>query len=109
MTHNELLLFGERIRTRRNELGYTQEYTAEKVGITTRYYQMIERGEKTVSLDTLIKLSQSLMISIDFLLFGNMAYSIDNPLVSLLERLLPEQRADALKLLQIYANACNSY
>lgn len=108
MTHNELLLFGERIRNRRVALGFTQEYTAEKVGITIRYYQMIERGEKTVSLDTLIKLSQVLTISIDFLLFGNLAYSLDNPIVNLLERLSPSQRADALKLLQIYANACNS-
>ena len=107
MTRNELLLFGERIRNRRDELGFTQEYAAEKVGVTTRYYQMIERGEKTVSLDTIIKLSRALTISIDFLLFGNVAYSMDNPIVNLLERLSPVQRADALKIFQIYANACN--
>lgn len=106
MTRNELLLFGERIRNRRNEIGFTQEYTAEKIGITIRYYQMIERGEKTVSLDTLIKLSRELTISVDYLLFGNIAYSLDNPIVNLLECLSPAQRADALKILQIYASAC---
>lgn len=53
MTHDELLLFGERLRSRRNLLSFTQEDIAEKIGISLRFYQMIERGEKSVSLDTL--------------------------------------------------------
>ena len=47
LTHEELLLFGERIRSRRNILNFTQEYVAEKVDITSRYYQALERGEKS--------------------------------------------------------------
>ena len=46
MTQEELILFGERLRNRRDTLGFTQEYVAEKADITPRFYQMIERGEK---------------------------------------------------------------
>ena len=41
MTHEELLLFGERLRNRRNVLGFTQEFVSDKAGITLRFYQML--------------------------------------------------------------------
>jgi len=106
LTHNELLLFGERLRSKRTSLGFTQEYVSEQAGITLRFYQMIERGEKSVSVDTLIKLSQTLKLSIDYLLFGNLPYSQENPITEILQELSPEQRGDALKILALYAKAC---
>ena len=108
MTHEELLLFGERLHSRRNALGLTQEYVSGKAGISLRFYQMIERGEKSVSLDTLIRLSKTLTISIDYLLFGDLSYSLDNPLTEALNGLSPQHREDALKILQLYSKACNS-
>ena len=60
-------------------LHYTQEYVAEQVGITLRFYQMIERGEKSVSLDTLIALRKTLTISMDSLLLGELPSSCENP------------------------------
>ena len=108
MTHEELLLFGERLHSRRNALGLTQEYVSGKVGISLRFYQMIERGEKSVSLDTLIRLSKALTISIDYLLFGDVSYSLDNPLTETLNELSPQRREDALKILQLFSRACNS-
>ena len=108
MTHEEQLLFGERLRNRRSTLGLTQEYMAEKASITLRFYQMIERGEKSVSLDTLISISKTLKISIDYLLFGEIASNIDNPLNEALNKLSPQQREDALRILQLYSKACIS-
>lgn len=105
MTHEELLLFGERLRNRRNELGMTQEFVSDKAGITLRFYQMLERGEKSVSLDTLISLSRALTISTDYLLFGNLSYNLENPLVEILNGLPQPQREDALKILQLYSKA----
>ena len=58
MTHDELLLFGERLRKRRIALGVTQESVAEQAGITLRWYQRVERGDNTVSIDTLLALSR---------------------------------------------------
>lgn len=105
MTHEELLLFGERLRNRRNELGITQEFVSDKAGITLRFYQMLERGEKSVSLDTLISLSRALTISTDYLLFGNLSYNLESPLVEILNGLPQPQREDALKILQLYSKA----
>ena len=45
MEYGERILFGERLRGKRNALGFTQEYVSEQIGITLRFYQMIERGE----------------------------------------------------------------
>lgn len=89
MTHEELLLFGERLRGRRNSLGYTQEYISDKIGISLRFYQMIERGEKSVSLDTLIRLSRTLAVSMDYLLLGDVSGSLANPILDTLAGLSP--------------------
>ena len=106
MTHEELLLLGERLRARRNEIGMTQEATAERVGITLRFYQMIERGEKSVSLDTLIGLSRTLRISVDYLLFGSLSSPLPSPVSEIWGGLTSSQRQDALQILSLYAKAC---
>lgn len=108
MTHDERLLLGARLRNRRNALGYTQEYVAEKVGITPRYYQMLERGEKNVSLDRLILLSRTMNVSIDFLLVGELSDTLEHPLTDIFNELSPQQKADAIKILQLYSNACKT-
>lgn len=108
MTHEELLLFGERLHSRRSAMNFTQEFVAEKAGISLRFYQMIERGEKSVSLDTLIRLSGILRVSVDYLLFGNLSGTFNDPLAEALGELSPRQREDALKILQLYAKACQS-
>lgn len=105
MTHEELLLFGERLRSRRDALGLTQECVSGKADISLRFYQMVERGEKGVSLDTLVCLSKTLNVSVDYLLFG---YSLENPLAEALNGLTQRQREDAIKIIQIYSNACKS-
>lgn len=106
MTHEEQLLFGERLRRRRKALNLTQEYVSEQVGITLRFYQMIERGEKSVSIDTLISLRKTLSISIDYLLFGELPS--ENPVAEILSSLSPKQREDAVKILELYSNACKT-
>ena len=106
MTRDERLLFGERVRNRRDMLNLTQEKKEKKVGISIRFYQALERGEKGVSLNTLIGLSKALDFSIDYLLFGDLSYSLKNPMTDILNELSQQQRTDALTILQIYANAC---
>lgn len=108
MTHNELLLFGERLHTRRDTLGLTQEYVSHEAGISLRFYQMIERGEKSVSVDTLIRLSKALNLSMDYLLLGNVSCNLENPILETLESMPPQQREDALKILQLFSRACQS-
>ena len=107
MTADELLLLGERLRNRRISLGVTQESVSEQIGISLRYYQMIERGERKVSLETLIGLSKALNICTDYLLFGNAANTLGDPVSELLSGLNQKQRDDAFRILQLYAKACN--
>ena len=54
--------FGKRIKTKRQELGFTQEQLAEKAGLTYSYIGSIERGERNVSLGNIVALATALMV-----------------------------------------------
>ena len=107
MTHDEQLLFGERLRKRRTALKLTQEYVSERANVSLRFYQMVERGEKSVSLDTLIALRNTLSVSVDYLLFGELPPASENPIAEILASLGPNQREDAVKILELYAKAAS--
>ena len=59
---------GKRIRTCREQKGWTQLAFAEKVGISIAYTGMIERGEKIPKLETFIRIANVLEVSADLLL-----------------------------------------
>lgn len=44
------------VRSRREELGYTQEELAFRTGLSTRFLKEFERGKKTVRLDKVMEL-----------------------------------------------------
>lgn len=52
-------------------LGLTQEKLAEETGISGTYVGQIERGERSLTLDTLIKISNRLGVTIDYLLIDS--------------------------------------
>ena len=66
---------GERIRTRREELGLTQAQLADELGVTHQHVSEIESGASAPSLDLLVRVARRLGDSTDFLLTG------ENPLV----------------------------
>ena len=70
-------LLGKRIREERLRLNLTQEKLAEDINISTAYLGQIERGERQVTLDKLIPLSNRLGVTIDFLLTDYVAPSTD--------------------------------
>ena len=106
VTHEEQLLMGERIRNSRLKASITQEYIASEIGISLRFYQMIERGEKRPSLDTLLSLSRLLCTSIDYILLGDISNLLSNPISDLYKRLSPKQKDNAIKILEIYMDTC---
>lgn len=71
MTQNELKQMANRIKARRESFLYTQESFSELIGISASSYTKIENAFQKPSLDTLIKISQNLYVSIDYLLFGD--------------------------------------
>ena len=59
---------GKRIREERLRLNLTQEHLPEEIGISTAYLGQIERGERNITLDKLITLTNRLGVTVDFLL-----------------------------------------
>ena len=59
---------GARIREERMRLNLTQAQLAEAVDISDTYMGAIERGERSLTLDTLVRLVNRLGITIDYLL-----------------------------------------
>ncbi|MCD8041425.1 MAG: helix-turn-helix domain-containing protein [Tannerellaceae bacterium] len=55
-----LVELGKQIREVRNSKGWTQETLADKAGVTTSYVGEIERGERNVTVLTLIKIAKQL-------------------------------------------------
>ncbi len=63
-------LVGEKIKSRRLKIGLTQEKLAEICDISVSYIAHIERGTKSLSLETAVKISNALDISLDYLLIN---------------------------------------
>lgn len=64
----ELIMLGERIRSRRAELGLSQEALAEKVGISANTVSRIEGGQTAMTIGIFMRLVQVLDMDAGFLL-----------------------------------------
>ena len=61
---------GKRIRKQREYLGYTRETFSERLDVTPKFCSDIELGLKGMSVPTLCKISDTLGLSVDYILFG---------------------------------------
>ena len=59
---------GRRIKEERQKLNMTQERLAEEVNLSTSYIGQIERGERKLTLDSLINITNCLGVTVDYLL-----------------------------------------
>ena len=61
-------MYGERIRKAREELGFTQEYLADKIGVSTLQINRYERDKNQPTGEILAKISLTLSVSSDYLI-----------------------------------------
>ena len=95
---------GKRIREERLRLNLTQEKLAEEVGVSTAYIGQIERGERSLTLDKLVKVVNRLGVTIDFLLADYVIATDDtsmNLLIQLMHDRTPEEKTLAINILKV--------
>lgn len=69
---------GKRIREERLRLKLTQAQLAEDIDISDTYMGAIERGERSLTLDTLVRLVNRLGVTIDYMLSDAVSDSDSN-------------------------------
>ena len=103
MTKEQLSAIGQRLRQQRNKLRLTREQFAELADIGAGYYGQIEVGASQMSLDTLIKVSKTARLSMEYLLLGEEPEPQDlSSLESILARCSPRELHLAEKVLQLF-------
>lgn len=92
----QLDTIGKNIRKYRLMKKYRQEDLAERAGLTTNYIGMVERGEKIPSLETFIKILNTLEVSSDMILADvlDTGYTVKNSILNeKLAKIAPEDRS----------------
>lgn len=75
MDYNAL---GKRIREERKRLNLTQAELAEAIDISDTYMGAIERGERSLTLDTLVRLVNRLGVTVDYMLSESVSNNDSN-------------------------------
>lgn len=63
-------VFGERVRSRRQELGLSQEAAAVRCGIHWTQLGKVERGQRSLRLETIVKIADGLDVDPGVLVSG---------------------------------------
>lgn len=103
MSDIDYVKIGNKIRQKRIQLGYSQEYLAELCGISASYIGHIERGTKKMSISIAVSLAHILHLSLDYL-FLDASDNEENILLSvnsLLKQGSKEQADTLLKVIKI--------
>lgn len=103
MTRQERIAVGLRLRQQRNQLNLTREQFAELADIGTGYYGQIEVGTSQMSIDTLIKVSKTSHLSMEYILLGEERGGQDLTAIdALLAQCTPRELRLAEKVLQLF-------
>lgn len=106
------IIVGERIRKKRILLGMSQDELSEKIDRASKYCSDIERGVCGMSIETMISLSSSLDMSLDYMLFGTLSNeeqkvmaNDETAIIHALSRCNQKQRESAIRMLQLFVAA----
>lgn len=103
---------GLRIRERRELVGMTRKQLAQQLDRTELFCEEVEKGNKVVSVETLLEIARLLHLSLDYMLLGQECAGKGEKRSEKLERILalaqtcPEEKLDYLEqLIQIFLMA----
>lgn len=108
------LAAGDRIRLKRMLLGFTQDEMAERINRASKYYADIERGSCGMSVETLMAISASLNMSLDYIIYGKpeTEHGEDrhteevSAIMDMLDCARTRNRKYALDMLKLFLAAC---
>ncbi len=94
---------GKRIREERQRLNLTQAQLAESIDISDTYMGAIERGERSLTLDTLVRLVNRLGVTVDYMLSDSVSdndSNIMNQFKQIIDRQPLERKQMAVNVLR---------
>lgn len=97
---------GKRIRAERRKQDLTQEKLAEMANISDSFMGHIERGGRTLSIETLAKLANVLNLSIEYIICGEFNYQpemLPSEIFDALNRISGNQRKVFLNMMKTLA------
>ena len=98
------IAMGERIRMIRERIGWTQEFLAEKIDISSVHLSRIENGKVTPGVDILIRVSEEMHVSIDELLFGKC--SLNRELFYIEEKIQKMDESEKKFIIHVFWTIC---
>ena len=99
-----LIEIGSRIQARRKQMGFTQEQLAAMMDVSVQMVSNLERGNKAIRIDNLVRLCEALNTSADFILTGSAAPHSADSLAKQLAA-LPRAQDERIEALAAYCLA----
>lgn len=78
---------GQRICTQRKLMGYTQEQLSEMMDVSIQMISNLERGNKSIKIENLLKVCSILNVSTDYILKGEYSETDKNTLFEKIKNL----------------------
>lgn len=92
---------GDRIRKRRQELGWTQSRLAHALGVTPQHISVVEQDKRAPSLSSLARLADELGVTIDFIITGKKTSVTDSiPAIKADKKLTLQSKNSLITLLE---------
>lgn len=101
---------GDRIRIARTKLKMTQQHLADTIDMSANYLGKIERADRILSLETLVKIANALGTNIDYLLSDSVnvnSESLITEIYSFLVRMSEKEQAHILNIVKNFYDYVN--
>lgn len=96
-------IIGNNIKLTCNDQGYTQEGLAERAEISVEHIKQVERGQKMLSVESLLRVAEALQVSVDSLVYEKTILSAKKDIVQMLVSIDNEDSQRLLDLIR-YVN-----